>query len=140
LFGSMEGLPQPHSKVSGACKLDPDIVKEYVWELYRVYAGKTPDPATYNWVVRSILDGSYSLNQAELAIKYSKDSRERQKKAQQQRTDMKPKVVEFVQELMRVHKCKLTAEQISRFTDGVLNGQLTLQQVEDEVRLCAGQM
>jgi hypothetical protein len=142
------------SKGGSGGKYDFDQVKEYVTELYRVYTGgKLPDPATFRWYIESIMNGSYSLAQAEYSIRYSKAAKEFAKQKQQKEAQLH----EYVRELMRVY-CKRapTDEEMKRYANGVLSGQCklyshhillgsfsrsavcrtdNLQQVEDEIKL-----
>jgi len=65
-----------------------------------VYAGKLPDPATFAWHVNSIVSGSYTLNQAEISIKMSKEAKEYQKQEAQKKAALKPKLEEYVKVLL----------------------------------------
>lgn len=120
-----------------AAKFEFEQVKQFVTELYRVYTGgKLPDPATFRWHVDSIMNGSYSLTQAEYSIRFSKEAKEYAKQQKQKKDAQVHQIREYVKELMRVY-CKRapTEEEMKYHVDAVLSGQANLQQVEDEVRL-----
>lgn len=120
-----------------AAKFEFEQVKQFVTELYRVYTGgKLPDPATFRWHVDSIMNGSYSLTQAEYSVRFSKEAKEYAKQQKQKKDAQVHQIREYVKELMRVY-CKRapTEEEMKIHVDAVLSGQSNLQQVEDEVRL-----
>eukprot|EP00027_Filamoeba_sp_ATCC50430_P018928 CAMPEP_0168564122 /NCGR_PEP_ID=MMETSP0413-20121227/13060_1 /TAXON_ID=136452 /ORGANISM="Filamoeba nolandi, Strain NC-AS-23-1" /LENGTH=239 /DNA_ID=CAMNT_0008595739 /DNA_START=1 /DNA_END=720 /DNA_ORIENTATION=- len=115
-----------------------DKVKEYVNQLYITYTGKLGDPASSQFIINSILDGSYSLQQAEFAVKFSKEAKNYQKtQAQRKQTEQIEQVTDYVRELFRVYLKKIDPpkEELDDWVQQILDGSRTLQDTEDEFRL-----
>jgi len=112
--------------------------REFVNQLYITYAGRLGDPATMAFVVRSLVDKSYSLQQTEYFVKFSKEAKAFQKSKQNQEADRAAKTREFVTELCRVYlKQKPDAPNVDEYVRAIVEGERTLQEVEDEFKLLA---
>jgi len=89
-------------------EIDPVKLKEWLRELFLKYTGKEGDPSSFNYLFNSVLSSQYSLNEAEWAIKFSKeakkfasDEKERKEKEDQARFQQSS---QFVTELYRVYR------------------------------------
>lgn len=113
-------------------------VKAYVEQLYKVYCGGKMEVGTRGFLIRSLLDGSYTLLQAEMAVMYSKEAKERQKQLEQQKEEERKRrgrLEEYVQELFRVYvpSRKPSAEEVESYVLSALSGRASLQQLEDSI-------
>ncbi|KAN0038972.1 hypothetical protein ACTA71_001166 [Dictyostelium dimigraforme] len=55
--------------------LNTNTIKEYIDELYICYTGKLGDPASTQYLIKSLLDNSFTVHQAELHVKFSKEAK-----------------------------------------------------------------
>eukprot|EP00727_Mastigamoeba_balamuthi_P000305 m51a1_g10271 hypothetical protein (237) ;mRNA; f:43610-44603 len=122
-----------------AASLEP-MEDEYVDCLYDKYIGsrKKADVATRSFLIKSLKDKTYSLNQVEWAIQRSPDA---VRYAAQQQAKLKAdhhhaQLVEYVAELSRVY-CHggATQEQQDALVQDLEQGRTTLQAAEDLLRL-----
>eukprot|EP01112_Ceratiomyxa_fruticulosa_P016641 TRINITY_DN5065_c0_g1_i1.p1 TRINITY_DN5065_c0_g1~~TRINITY_DN5065_c0_g1_i1.p1 ORF type:complete len:243 (-),score=46.20 TRINITY_DN5065_c0_g1_i1:59-787(-) len=125
-----------------ASQLDQTQVKEYVDKLYLTFTGRLGDPASTNYVVRSIIDKSFSLNQAELHVRFSKEAKAYGAKKKHDDEDKKrEKLRSYIAELYRVYANYPTTNpftpEMEEFFNHLLNNTMSLQDVEDEVRMRA---
>ena len=83
------------------------MLKEWLSKLFEKYTGKI-DPAMYNFVYESVVNGQYSINEAEMAVKFSKEAKsyQIQKDNQMKQKDNKRReqVIQYVTELYRVYR------------------------------------
>ncbi|EGG14220.1 hypothetical protein DFA_11989 [Cavenderia fasciculata] len=82
-------------------EMNMETSRIYVNELYTVYTGRLGDPASSNYLVTSLLDGSLSIQQAELHVKFSKESKVFAVQ-QRQKEEKRSKAQEYVFELYKV--------------------------------------
>eukprot|EP01102_Stenamoeba_stenopodia_P020648 TRINITY_DN8130_c0_g1_i1.p1 TRINITY_DN8130_c0_g1~~TRINITY_DN8130_c0_g1_i1.p1 ORF type:complete len:338 (+),score=98.05 TRINITY_DN8130_c0_g1_i1:191-1204(+) len=131
-----QSQPTPQSVLAdGSDK--PERVKAYVKQLYMTYVGKV-DVGAMKYIVRSLLDGSYTLTQAELSVKYSKEAKERAKQLEKEQEEInkrKKRLEEYVNELFRVYVKvrKPSTEELESYVSAALTGKSTLQQLEDSI-------
>ncbi|KAF2071395.1 hypothetical protein CYY_007289 [Polysphondylium violaceum] len=82
--------------------IDTANAKKYVDELNIVYTGKIGDPATTQYLVKSLVDGSFSPTQAELQIKFSKEAKQHGVSLQIKQ-DKKKRAEEYIYELYKLY-------------------------------------
>ena len=119
-------------------ELTKEKAKEYIDELYKKFVGRVGDPASTNFLVNSLMDRSYTFQQAEYFVKFSKEAKEHTKKIQTEKEKQhQQQVVEFVKELYRVfvQNNHPTDDEIVFYAKPILDGKMTLNDVEEEFKL-----
>jgi len=82
--------------------LDSVNAKKYVDELSLVYIGKLGDPGTTQYLVKSLIDGSFTPTQAELQIKFSKEAKQHSANLQI-KEEKRKKAEEYIYELYKLY-------------------------------------
>ncbi|EGC36811.1 hypothetical protein DICPUDRAFT_31270 [Dictyostelium purpureum] len=82
--------------------LNSATVKIYVDELYLAYTGKLGDPASTHYLIKSIMDNSLSVPQAELHVKFSKEAKAYLGQVQIKENKRK-KAEEYIYELFKLY-------------------------------------
>eukprot|EP01113_Clastostelium_recurvatum_P004019 TRINITY_DN11786_c0_g1_i4.p3 TRINITY_DN11786_c0_g1~~TRINITY_DN11786_c0_g1_i4.p3 ORF type:complete len:288 (-),score=79.87 TRINITY_DN11786_c0_g1_i4:8-871(-) len=120
--------------------LDPVQIRDYVDTLYKTFTGRLGDPASTNYLVRSLLDKSFSFSQAELHVRYSKEGKAYAvKKKQVDEEQKQQKLKNYVSELYRVYmhyplSGPFTGE-MQEMLANLQSGAMSLQDAEDDLKL-----
>jgi len=124
---------------SSTSTLDPKTVKEYVGLLFQKHTGKLGDPASTQFLIKSLMDKSYTFTQAEFHVKFSREGKlYSQKVKKKQEEDIKlTKLKEYIAELFRVYAPHFPNKEfeIENLSSKLFLGAITLQDAEDEVKL-----
>jgi len=122
----------------GMGALDPKTAKEYVDLLFQKYTGKLGDPASAQFLLKSSLNKSYTLTQAEYYVKFCKEGKayaQKVKKQQGEEARLK-KLREYTVELFRVYAPFYKGEsEIDNIVAKLGDGSMSLQDAEDDVKL-----
>ncbi|GAM27030.1 hypothetical protein SAMD00019534_102050 [Acytostelium subglobosum LB1] len=117
-----------------------DTARQFVNELYTVLIGRLGDPASTNYLVTSLLDGSLTPQQAEFHVRFSKEAKQHAV-VLKQREDKRAKAEEYVFELYRVYCGEdyiCSAEEVLGFVKRILDTpNVDYQAIEDEIKLKA---
>ncbi|KYQ91406.1 hypothetical protein DLAC_08371 [Tieghemostelium lacteum] len=75
--------------------------KEYIDELFKVYTGKVGDPASTQFLLKSLMDGSFTPVQAEMHVKFTKEAKAYSANAHI-REAKKKKAEQYIYELYKI--------------------------------------
>jgi len=133
-----EQIGESSSSSTNGSRSQSESYKEYVDQLFVKYVGRCGDPGSTNFLVNSLMNKSYTIQQAEYFVRFSKEAKAYQKnKKLQQEKERNDRVWEYVKELFRVFLKKKdpSTEEMSVHVNAILQGKQTLQETEDEFRL-----
>eukprot|EP01132_Coremiostelium_polycephalum_P003635 gene3635-4527_t len=117
--------------------LNSEIAKEYVDELYKILTGRLGDPASSNYLVKSLQDGSLSVQQAELHVRFSKEAKQ-YAVIQHQKEEKRKKAEEYIYELYKAYvgpDTIIPLDELEHYTNLIVDGQqVDYQSIEDEIK------
>ncbi|EFA86748.1 hypothetical protein PPL_00553 [Heterostelium album PN500] len=120
--------------------LNTDTARDYVNELYTVMTGRLGDPASSNYLVTSLLNGSFTPQQAEFHVKFSKEAKQYSQTVKV-KEDKRAKAEEYIFELFRVYCGEdyiCTAEEVLHYVKQIVDVPTpNYQNIEDEIKLKA---
>lgn len=109
-----------------------DRIEEYVSQLFVTYVGGKTDPVLRGMLVKNLLSGAYSLQEAEWAVQTSKEARAFAVEHKRAR------LREYVSELQRNYFPRdgpLPEHDVARLVAAIEQKQMTLGDVEDEFKV-----
>jgi len=120
-----------------AASMNEEGLKEYVEQLYLHFTGRKGDPASANFLFQSLLSKTYTLTQAELFVKFSKEGKTYREQQAQVAEKRAKDVREYVKELYRVYLKQASPEEseLSQHVSDVSSGVTSLQTLEDHFKL-----
>ncbi|KAK5579010.1 hypothetical protein RB653_008686 [Dictyostelium firmibasis] len=117
--------------------LNINSIKEYIDELYICYTGKLGDPASTQYLTKSLLDNSFTVHQAELHVKFSKEAKVYLGQVQIKENKRK-KSEEYIYELYKVYFGKdylCPLEDLHYYTNLIVESPSpNYQAIEDEIK------
>ncbi|KAM9995652.1 hypothetical protein ACTFIY_001834 [Dictyostelium cf. discoideum] len=117
--------------------LNINTIKEYVDELYICYTGKLGDPASSQYLIKSLLDNSFTVHQAELHVKFSKEAKVYLGQVQIKENKRK-KAEEYIYELYKVYFGKeylCPLDDLHYYTNLIIESTSpNYQAIEDEIK------
>lgn len=100
--------------------------------------GKIGDPATTNFLVSSMLSNSYTLQQTEYSVAFSKEAKEYAKtKKEAEKHQRNKMVIDFIKELYRVYlkNANPSDAEIEKFAIPIIESKMTLEDAENEFKM-----
>ncbi|KAN0024449.1 hypothetical protein ACTFIV_008857 [Dictyostelium citrinum] len=117
--------------------LNINTIKEYIDELYICYTGKLGDPASTQYLIKSLLDNSFTVHQAELHVKFSKEAKVYLGQVQIKENKRK-KAEEYIYELYKVYFGKdylCPLDDLHYYTNLIIESPSpNYQTIEDEIK------